>query len=70
MANIYECGAQILRGSVISADENGYRVLSYSCDGYTSQPIPALGNTEYAVGDKVYYFAFPDGHGMILAAFE
>jgi hypothetical protein len=58
--------AAIERGSVVSAPEGGYKVQSYSRDGLITPAIPALSQDTYAQGDKVYFFLFDDGHGVIL----
>jgi hypothetical protein len=61
-------GARIERGVIAESDENGYRVLSYSRDGIYTPCIPS--SVECAEGDWVYFFVFPDGHGMIIGKFE
>ncbi len=63
-------GAAIERGRIISAEDNKYSVMSYSRDGITTPPLPSIGNAAYSIGDCVYFFMFPDGHGAILAAFD
>ncbi len=63
-------GATIERGRIISAEKDGYKVMSYTRDNITTPPIPAIGGATYNVDDRVYFFVFDDGHGAILAAFE
>ena len=65
-----EYGAAIERGEVTEASADGYRVRSLTREGITTPVIPAVGDTEYAVGDRVYFFIFDDGHGVILTALE
>lgn len=62
--------ADIERGQITAAEDGKYRVESYSRDGLTTPPIPAVGEGVYSVGDRVYFFLFDDGHGAILAAFD
>lgn len=61
-------GAIIEHGKIISAANGQYIVQSFTRDGVVTLPLDTLyGTTEtYAEGDKVYFFAFCDGHGMIL----
>ena len=63
-------GAAIERGRIISAEDDGYRVMSYSRDGITTPLLPAISDATYKVDDRVYFFVFEDGHGAILAAFD
>ena len=63
-------GAAIERGRIISAEDDGYRVMSYSRGGITTPPLPAISDATYKVDDRVYFFVFSDGHGAILAAFD
>lgn len=65
-----EYGAAIERGEVAEASADGYRVRSMTREGITTPIIPAIGDAEYAVGDRVYFFIFEDGHGAILTAFD
>lgn len=72
-------GAAIERGTIQKAEGGKYTVKSLTRDGIVTPPIPALPlmqGTEngyeaisYAAGDRVYFFLFEDGNGMILAAF-
>lgn len=63
-------GAIIERGIVEEACENGYKVKSYTRYGITTPAIPAASGAVYKAGDRVYFFVFDDGHGLILAAFR
>ena len=63
-------GASIERGEIAACGAGGYAVRSYTRDGLVTPPLPALGNAAYSEGDRVYFFVFDDGHGLILAAFE
>ena len=60
-------GATLERG-VIEEIENGkYTVSSLTRDGIISMPIKAInGEDTYSVGDKVYFFLFDDGDGLVL----
>lgn len=62
-------GAAIERGKILSVESGGYRIESYTRDGITTPPIPAMGGAAYSAGDRVYFFLFDDGSGAILAAF-
>lgn len=61
-------GAALERG-VIEKIENGkYRVSSLTRDGIASMPIKSINETDtYSIGDKVYFFLFDDGDGLILS---
>lgn len=62
-------GAMIERGRIISREDTGYIIESYSRKGVTSPPITPIDSSAYAVGDRVYFFLFDDGKGAILAKF-
>ena len=62
-------GATIERGVVEEVCATGYKVKSYTRDGIITPAIPAASGAAYKAGDRVYFFMFDDGHGMILAAF-
>lgn len=49
------------------SEKNGalYRVASYTRDGVLSRWMEAV-QGEYAPEDKVYFFMFDDGRGMIV----
>lgn len=69
-------GAPIERGTIVSIDGDRYRVASYSRDGVRSLPMKAIIDFDtdydgvpirrYGIGDRVYFFMFDDGNGMIL----
>lgn len=60
-------GAPIERGVIDSIKDGCYRVASYTRDGIVSLPIKSICNSDtYSIGDKVYFFMFDDGNGMIL----
>lgn len=61
-------GATIERGIIAEASDQGYRVLSYTRDGIYTPYLPS--NVTCTEGDWVYFFVFPDGHGLILGKFE
>lgn len=65
-----EYGTTIERGQIVEADEDGYKVASFTRNGITTPALSTIGGTTYQVGDRVYFFVFDDGHGAILAAFE
>ncbi len=59
-------GAWIERGRVMSAESGGWTVASADRDGIVSPPLAGFGDSQYAVGDLVYFFLFRDGTGRIL----
>lgn len=64
-------GACIERGEVTAAGTDGYTVASLDRPGgVQSREIRAAGGAAYAVGDRVYFFLFRDGTGMILGGME
>ena len=64
----------IERGTIREKDEHLYRVESATRTGAVTRWIGAIGEgvqeTEYSVGDGVYFFMFDDGRGMILGRME
>lgn len=58
-------GAVMERGVIVQADGELYTVASLERDGIETPPIPAVNET-YNAGDRVFYFLFRDGTGMIL----
>lgn len=58
-------GAFIERGIITEAQNGSFRVASYSRPGVTTPPIKSIDSTVSA-GDKVYFFLFTDGGGMII----
>lgn len=60
-------GAEIERGTVVSADAGGCVIRSLDRTGIQSPPIPDLSG-EVSAGDTVWFFLFPDGTGAVLAA--
>lgn len=63
-------GAFIERGEIKAAGGNGYVIRSLDRLGIESREIQAAGEATYAVGDRVYFFLFRDGTGMILGGME
>lgn len=69
-----EYGATIERGKIKEVRGSNYIVTSLERDGIETPPIPAMfhipaqkhNEQPYKVGDKVYFFLFSDGDGMIL----
>ena len=59
-------GAMIERGRIVESSPEGYSVESLDRQGISSPPIIAISDTEYTVGDMVYFFLFVDGTGRIL----
>lgn len=69
-------GTMIEQGIIVSIQGDGYRIDSYSRDGLTTKPIKAIADWDidengipvrrYGIGDKVFFFLFEDGNGMIL----
>lgn len=63
-------GATIECGKVTAAQEEGYKVQSYTRDGLITPPLQPITQETYEVGDFVYFFLFDDGHGAILGRCE
>lgn len=59
-------GAALERGVVETIEGGGYRVASMTRYGITTPVLKSL-ETDLKVGDRVYFFLFPDGDGLILA---
>lgn len=59
-------GAAVERGVVETIESGGYRVASMTRYGITTPVLKSL-ETDLKVGDRVYFFLFPDGDGLILA---
>ena len=76
-------GAIIERGEIMGMEDGGYIVKSLSRMGVITPPIQAQEPIEkinagtdagfeieyrkYAAGDRVYFFMFDDGRGMVIA---
>ena len=70
----------IQQGKIVDASENTFKVESYTQGEVRTRYIeavnayinefegtpPAENKYQYAIGDEVFYFMFPDGRGMIL----
>lgn len=63
-------GVTIERGVVEQAAEGGYKVRSFTRHNIVTPVIPPMPGAAYQVGDRVYFFVFEDGHGLILAAIQ
>ena len=63
-------GTVIERGTVLSETDGGYTVKSITRPGVETLPLETLPGASFAAGDSVYFFAFPDGHGVILKKLE
>lgn len=61
-------GAQIERGRVIRADEDGYVVESLDRPGIISPPIGSMARSAPDAGEQVYFALFADGSGFVIAA--
>lgn len=60
-------GAALERGVIDRIEDGKYRVASITRDGITSMPIgPVREEDTYEIGDRVYFFLFSDGDGLIL----
>lgn len=64
-------GATIERGEIQTASADGYTVKSLDRngidgDGIVSPKIKSADGTAYAKGDRVYFFLFADGTGLIM----
>lgn len=64
-------GATIERGKVLSVQEEGYKIQSFTRDGLITPVIKPLITTDiYEIDDLVYFFLFNDGHGAVIARVE
>lgn len=63
--------AKIERGVIQAVSSGLYTVASFSRDGLITPGIPALPGTggPYTVNEKVYFFLFGDGSGLVLGRF-
>lgn len=73
--------AKIERGTLKKLASDGWIVASMDRKGIETQPmqpmeilkltgtVEGLSKTVYQVGDRVYYFVFPDGTGQIIGKF-
>nr|DAU77505.1 MAG TPA: hypothetical protein [Caudoviricetes sp.] len=59
--------SNIERGEIREKTESGYVVASLDREGIETQPIKALEDKEYTVGERVYFFCFQDGTGKIIS---
>ena len=59
-------GALIERGLVTKETESGYVVESCDRRGVVSPPIAGINNEMYSAGDRVFFFLFDDGDGLIV----
>lgn len=62
-------GARIERGIITQKTDDGYTIKNLTRWGLDAQDIPALPGIDAQIGDRVYFFLFGDGQGLILAAF-
>lgn len=61
-------GAPLERGVIETIEDGKYRVASLTRDGIRSMPIRSANSEDaFALGDRVYFFLFEDGDGLILA---
>lgn len=61
-------GSTLERGLIEKIENGKYRVSSLTRDGILSMPIKSTNETDtYSIGDKVYFFLFDDGDGLILS---
>lgn len=60
-------GAPIERGVIETIEDGRYRVASFTRNGITSLPLKAMNEADtLSVGDRVYFFLFDDGDGLII----
>ena len=59
-------GAPLERGIIEKIEDEKYRVASLTRHGIKSLPIKSMDNT-LSIGDKVYFFLFQDGEGLIIS---
>ncbi|GHU83922.1 hypothetical protein FACS1894196_4610 [Clostridia bacterium] len=64
-----EYGARVERGRVTEVTADGTRVESLEREGITTPPIAVAQWVTVAEGDRVYFFVFDDGGGMIFETF-
>lgn len=62
-------GARIERGIITNITDNGYSIKNLTRYSLDAENIPAQPGIKPKVGDRVYFFLFGDGQGLILAAF-
>lgn len=58
--------AAIERGRIASAADGKYTIESTDRPGMTTPPIQSMNEEEYAAGEAVCFFLFPDGTGRIM----
>lgn len=63
-------GAVLERGEVMEAANGKYRVESLTRIGITTPPLPALQGLSAQVGDRVYFYLFDDGTGILIAKLD
>jgi len=59
-------GAVIERGLVTETTASGCVVESCDRKGVVSPPIAGITNEVYSAGDRVFFFLFDDGDGLII----
>ena len=59
-------GAPLERGVIEEITDGKYRVASITRDGIKSLPIPSIAKDTLSVGDKVLFYVFEDGDGLII----
>jgi len=60
-------GAPIERGQVVAKTGEGLRIASYDRSGVITPPLPMMAGAEAETGERVYFFMFDDGRGMVIA---
>lgn len=58
-------GACIERGKITAIKENTYTVESYDRPGVTAWELESMTDGLH-VGDRVYFFVFQDGSGLVM----
>jgi len=62
-------GAHVERGIITFTDNGMHTVKSFCRDGLSISGLPAIGGAIFNIGDRVYFFIFDDGTGLILDKF-
>jgi len=63
-------GALLERGRVINSTDGRCGIESYCRAGVTTPPLPLLNGLEVELGDRVLFFMFDDGTGIVIARME
>lgn len=59
--------AMIERGTIVSAENNAYKIKSLDRNGIITPPLKTIGGSVYELNAAVYFFLFDDGTGAVIA---